>query len=65
MRWPGDITGLTNQSSVDSSNDPENQNKNQNNNHYTPHQYLRTHLRGPFFNFYLLLLRNAIHIEDN
>jgi len=65
MRWPGDTTGLTNQSSVDSSNDPENQNKNQNNNHYTPHQYLRTHLRGPFFNFYLLLLRNAIHIEDN
>lgn len=48
MRWPGDTTGLTNQSSI-FSNDPVNQNKNQNNNHYTPHQYLRTRLRGPFF----------------
>ncbi|XP_029157188.1 glutamate-gated chloride channel isoform X3 [Nylanderia fulva] len=45
MRWPGDTTGLTNQSSI-FSNDLQNQNKNQNKNHYTSHQYLRTHLRG-------------------
>lgn len=52
MRWPGDATSLSNRSST-SSNDPKNQYKNQNNNHYTPHQHLRTHLRGPFFCFYI------------
>lgn len=59
MRWPGDTTGLTNQSSI-FSNDSKNQNKNQNNNNYTTHQYLRTHLRGPSFNIYFLLHNSSV-----
>ncbi|XP_011341243.1 glutamate-gated chloride channel isoform X4 [Ooceraea biroi] len=62
MRWPGDTTGLTNQSSVDS----KYQNKNQNNNHYTPHQYLRTHLRGTLtVNVSVLLLSLASPDESS
>ncbi|XP_072766189.1 pH-sensitive chloride channel 1 isoform X13 [Anoplolepis gracilipes] len=65
MRWPGDTTGLTNQSSI-FSNDLENQNKNQNNNHYTSHQYLRTHLRGTLtVNVSVLLLSLASPDESS
>ncbi|CAL1673663.1 unnamed protein product [Lasius platythorax] len=65
MRWPGDTTGLTNQSSI-FSNDLENQNKNQNNNHYTSHQYLRTRLRGTLtVNVSVLLLSLASPDESS
>nr|XP_012224285.1 PREDICTED: glutamate-gated chloride channel isoform X2 [Linepithema humile] len=66
LRWPGDTTGLTNQSSI-FSNDPENQNKNQNNNHYTPpHQHHRTHLRGTLtVNVSVLLLSLASPDESS
>ncbi|XP_025161673.1 glutamate-gated chloride channel isoform X3 [Harpegnathos saltator] len=61
MRWPGDTTGLTNRSST-FSNDP----KNLNNNHYTPHQYLRTHLRGTLtVNVSVLLLSLASPDESS
>ncbi|XP_032682504.1 glutamate-gated chloride channel isoform X7 [Odontomachus brunneus] len=61
MRWPGDTTGLTNRSST-FSNDPKNQNKN----HYTPHQYLRTHLRGTLtVNVSVLLLSLASPDESS
>ncbi|XP_012534335.1 glutamate-gated chloride channel isoform X3 [Monomorium pharaonis] len=64
MRWPGDTTGLTNQSSI--SNDSKNQNKNQNNNHNTSHQYLRTHLRGTLtVNVSVLLLSLASPDESS
>ncbi|XP_020300470.1 glutamate-gated chloride channel isoform X4 [Pseudomyrmex gracilis] len=65
MRWPGDTTGLTNQSSI-FFNNPVNQNKNQNNNHYTPHQYLRNHLRGTLtVNVSVLLLSLASPDESS
>ncbi|XP_071563672.1 pH-sensitive chloride channel 1 isoform X4 [Temnothorax nylanderi] len=65
MRWPGDTTGLTNQSSI-SSIDSKNQNKNQNNNHYTSHQNLRTHLRGTLtVNVSVLLLSLASPDESS
>ncbi|XP_025268693.1 glutamate-gated chloride channel isoform X9 [Camponotus floridanus] len=65
MRWPGDTTGLTNQSSI-FSNNLENQNKNQNNNHYSSHQYLRTHLRGTLtVNVSVLLLSLASPDESS
>ncbi|XP_014471330.1 PREDICTED: glutamate-gated chloride channel isoform X4 [Dinoponera quadriceps] len=61
MRWPGDNTGLTNRSST-FFNDP----KNKNNNHYTPHQYLRTHLRGTLtVNVSVLLLSLASPDESS
>ncbi|XP_024868262.1 glutamate-gated chloride channel isoform X9 [Temnothorax curvispinosus] len=65
MRWPGDTTGLTNQSSI-SSIDSKNQYKNQNNNHYTSHQNLRTHLRGTLtVNVSVLLLSLASPDESS
>ncbi|XP_066582459.1 glutamate-gated chloride channel isoform X7 [Prorops nasuta] len=66
MRWPGDTASLANQS-LASHNDPKNQNNNnQNNNHYTPHQYLRTHLRGTLtVNVSVLLLSLASPDESS
>ncbi|XP_025990973.1 glutamate-gated chloride channel isoform X2 [Solenopsis invicta] len=63
MRWPGDTTDLTNQSSI--SNDSKTQNKNQNYNNYTS-QYLRTHLRGTLtVNVSVLLLSLASPDESS
>ncbi|XP_024941285.1 glutamate-gated chloride channel isoform X4 [Cephus cinctus] len=63
LRWPGDATSLTNESTI--SNNPK-QNKNQNNNHYTPHQHLRTHLRGTLtVNVSVLLLSLASPDESS
>ncbi|XP_034948058.1 glutamate-gated chloride channel isoform X3 [Chelonus insularis] len=63
LRSPGDTTSLTNRSAIP--NDLK-QNINQNNNHYTPHQHLRTHLRGTLtVNVSVLLLSLASPDESS
>ncbi|XP_011304928.1 glutamate-gated chloride channel isoform X15 [Fopius arisanus] len=65
LRSPGDTIARTNESATPS--DPkQNKNKNQNNNHYTPHQHLRTHLRGTLtVNVSVLLLSLASPDESS
>ena len=58
MRRPGDATEVSNRPTT--SYDP-NENNNQNKNQYTPHQHLRTHLRGPSYYYFVTFIDYPYH----